>query len=113
LTFNRPGKFGVLLGLNVLVLGCSIPRIDFDAKLNSTIGSPISTTWYDKFDDPKLKQLLNETADVLTYEHRLSGPITCAWTVDVDKKTSLVLRWKYVSKEAGDSCHDLRAGPKP
>jgi hypothetical protein len=97
----------------IVFVGCTISRIDFDAKLNSTIGSPLPTTWYNQSNDPRLKKIVNENLNVVIYEHRIDGPVKCAWTVDVDKKTNLVLSWKYVSQEAADSCHDLAAGPKP
>lgn len=93
----------------LMVSACAIEKLDMDTYLNRSVGKPLSEAQFDENNDPRRRVLLAESATTQTYRYSVLGPVACAWTVEIDKKTNLVLGWKYVSREAEDSCRNLVA----
>jgi hypothetical protein len=98
---------GTILGL----LACVSARFDFDGYLNSSLGKALSESQYDRyatqFMSPK-KLLLEEDQNTYTFRYWYKQS-ACAWDIDVEKKTNLILRWRYSSKKASEDCRNLPA----
>ncbi len=99
----------IVVGLVMAMFGCAIERADFNAFLDRAIGNPLSTTDYDfRLDRTGGKSLVTQGDSVQTYRYQLPKS-DCAWEVDIQKQTTIVLRWRYVSDVARNACNNLPA----
>ena len=67
--------------------GTRLSIIEIESAMNASIGKPFVKT--------KIDRLINETETYSEYETGLSNG--CTWSVQVDKKTNLILSWKLTS----------------
>jgi hypothetical protein len=99
----------MLLLAGVVLASCAIERIDFPAYLQRSVGSPIAATEYDSMVAPVGgRRVLSESAGKVVYSYQPPGS-SCAWTVTVDKTTTVVLGWSFLSPQAEAACRDLPA----
>lgn len=88
---------------------CAIKRTDFPVYLQRSVGTPIATTEYDRMLAPVGgRRVLSEAAHRIVYSYHPQGS-SCAWEVTVDKRTTIVLGWSFLSPEAEAACRDLPA----
>lgn len=89
--------------------GCAIERVNFDAYLDRSVGRSLSDVDFDlMLSGVGGRQLIGERDEVQTYRFTLPKS-SCAWEVDVQKKSRVILRWRYISDEARGACNDLPA----
>jgi hypothetical protein len=104
---SRAAVLVISISALTVLTSCAIQRQDFDAYLNSSIGRPIAEVEYDAMmSKTGGRSLKSESPDSATYEYSPQGS-KCAWEVVVDKGTSQVRTWRYLSEDAKNACNDL------